>query len=239
MKKKLSRWTALALTLGAALCFAAGAAAADTLQTITAYLDSGITVTLDGEVQTLKDGSGTRIYPISYNGSTYLPVRAVAGLAGLEVNWDQATRTVHLGKMSTDVDLIDTYEAYDISEGKQVRSVDKKETDISGIHCSHWLQVHQASMDGKGTTQYASFNVLGKYETLTFQYYAENDVILRVLGDNDSVLFEREVPGGQIAQTVTVPLLKTTQLTFQTEKQQELSPFEGGGDAYIFDAKLS
>ena len=73
MKKKLSRWTALALTLGAALCFAAGAAAADTLQTITAYLDAGITVTLDGEVQTLKDGSGTRIYPISYNGSTYLP----------------------------------------------------------------------------------------------------------------------------------------------------------------------
>ena len=49
MKKKLSRWTALALTLGAALCFAAGAAAADTLQTITAYLDSGITITLDGE----------------------------------------------------------------------------------------------------------------------------------------------------------------------------------------------
>ena len=115
MKKKLSRWTALALTLGAALCFAAGAAAADTLQTITAYLDSGITVTLDGEAQTLKDGSGTRIYPISYNGSTYLPVRAVAGLAGLEVNWDQATRTVQLGQ-TKGVDLIDTYKVYQVEE---------------------------------------------------------------------------------------------------------------------------
>ena len=94
-------------------------------------------------------------------------------------------------------------------------------------------------MDQKGTTQYASLNVLGKYETLTFQYYAEKDVILRVLGDNDSVLFEREVPGGQVAQTVTVPLLKTTQLTFQTEKLLALSAFESGGDTYIFDAKLS
>ena len=239
MKKKASHLTALLLTLGAVLCFAAGAAAADTLQAITAYLDPGITITFDGEAKTLTDAKGARVYPITYNGSTYLPVRAVADLAGLEVNWDQATKTVHLGKMSTDVDLIDTYEAYDISDGKQVRSVDKKETDISGIHCSHWLQVHQASMDGKGTTQYASFNVLGKYETLTFQYYAENDVILRVLGDNDSVLFEREVPGGQIAQTVTVPLLKTTQLTFQTEKLLALSAFESGGDTYIFDAKLS
>ena len=95
------------------------------------------------------------------------------------------------------------------------------------------------SMDQKGTIQYASLNVLGKYETLTFQYYAEKDVILRVLGDNDSVLFEREVPGGQVAQTVTVPLLKTTQLTFQTEKLLALSAFESGGDTYIFDAKLS
>ena len=101
MKKKLSRWTALALTLGAALCFAAGAAAADTLQTITAYLDSGITVTLDGEVQTLKDGSGTRIYPISYNGSTYLPVRAIGELMGKNVDWNQTTKTVTLSGTRT------------------------------------------------------------------------------------------------------------------------------------------
>ena len=142
MKKKLSRWTALALTLGAALCFAAGAAAADTLQTITAYLDSGITITLDGEVQTLKDGSGTRIYPISYNGSTYLPVRAVAGLAGLEVNWDQATRTVQLGQ-TKGVDLIDTYKVYQVeeddvwSEAGQVQTADEKTEDISGVSYSH------------------------------------------------------------------------------------------------------
>ena len=237
MKKKFSRWTALALTLGAVLCFAAGAAAVDTLQQITAYLDAGITVTLDGEAQVLTDAKGTRLYPITYNGSTYLPVRAVAGLAGLEVNWDQATKTVQLGKISTDVDLIDTYKAYDISEGGQVQSADKKEQDISGIHCSHWLRVYQRVNDKKGTLQYASFNVLGKYETLTFQYYAEKDVILRVLGDNDSVLFESEIPGGQVAQTVTVPLLKTTQLTFQTEKllRQDLA----SGNTYIFDAKLS
>ncbi len=65
MKKKASHLTALLLTLGAVLCFAAGAAAADTLQAITAYLDPGITITFDGEAKTLTDAKGARVYPIT------------------------------------------------------------------------------------------------------------------------------------------------------------------------------
>ena len=60
MKKKLSRWTALALTLGAALCFAAGGAAADSLQTITAYLVSGIRIAeLGASAFAVKQPDGT------------------------------------------------------------------------------------------------------------------------------------------------------------------------------------
>ena len=51
------------------------------------------------------DAKGNRVYPITYEGSTYLPVRAVAGLAGYEVNWDQATRTVDLGETKVPVML--------------------------------------------------------------------------------------------------------------------------------------
>ena len=230
MKKKLSRWTALALTLGAVLCFAAGAAAADTLQKITAYLDSGITITLDGEAQVLKDASGTRLYPITYNGSTYLPVRAVAGLAGLEVVWDQATKTVQLGQ-SKGIDLIDDLKAYHLGgDSRHCQSSGGQTKDISGNTYSHWV-----SLCSWGKPATASFNLEGKYETLTFQYYAVEDLTLQVLGDNDSVLGEYSVPGGQVAQTVTVPLLHTTQLTFASIKD----PDQDRGCAYIFDAHLS
>ena len=220
MKKKLSRWTALALTLGAALCFAAGAAAADTLQTITAYLDSGITITLDGEAQTLKDGSGTRIYPISYNGSTYLPVRAVAGLAGLEVNWDQATRTVQLGQ-TKGVDLIDTYKVYQVeeddvwSEAGQVQTADEKTEDISGVSYSHWLWFDTSKFGAADAG--VSFNLLGKHDTLTFSYYSNKNDTLTVQGDNGSVLGEYDITGGAVAKTVTIPLLKTSELKFHVK----------------------
>ena len=241
MKKKASHLTALLLTLGAVLCFAAGAAAADTLQAITAYLDPGITITFDGEARTLTDAKGARVYPITYNGSTYLPVRAVADLAGLEVNWDQATKTVHLGKMSTDVDLIDTLNNYYRDSGvdnwgAQVKTGEKDPMEISGINCSHWIDLYLGTWMEQTPTAKISFNLEGKYDTLAFQYYTTKDVILKVFGDNDSVLFEQEIHGGRVAQTVTVPLLKTTQLSFYAE---QISKDTRNSHTYIFDAKLS
>ncbi len=37
---------------------------------------------------------GTPVLPISYNGTTYLPVRAMGYLLGLGIGWDHATQTV-------------------------------------------------------------------------------------------------------------------------------------------------
>ena len=159
------------------------------------------------------------VYPITYQGSTYLPVRAVAGLAGFEVNWDQATRTVDLGE-SKGVDLIDTYKAYQLDDtvwswAKQVQTADGQNEDISGVSCSHWLSFGTYP-SGAGDAA-ASFNLLGKHDTLTFSYFSSIDVTLTVLGDNGSVLGEYNIKGGAVAQTVTVPLLKTNELKFQVK----------------------
>ena len=238
-KKTLALILTLCMTLTAVIGFTAGAAAAGGLQEIKAYLNSGISIKLDGEAKVLTDASGVRTYPISYNGTTYLPIRSIADLLGVEVNWDQATASVLLGK-TKGVDLIDTYKYYDRSStyNRQVQSSEKQEQEISGIACSHWLRIHQSwGSVGKGHLDHISFNILGKYDTLTFRYYSEKDVILRVLGDNDSILFEREITGGQVAQTVTIPLLKTNQIKFQTEKLLG----EGSstyGNTYVFDAYL-
>ena len=86
----------LATTLCLILMFSAGVFAANIYDTITAEVRTDYTITLDGETQTLKDGKGNTIYPLSYNGTTYLPVRAVANMAGLDVDWIKDTKTVKL-----------------------------------------------------------------------------------------------------------------------------------------------
>lgn len=55
-----------------------------------------IRVTLDGQVVTLKNVTGQTIEPFIMNGSTYIPVRAVAAALGCEVGWDDRTSTVIL-----------------------------------------------------------------------------------------------------------------------------------------------
>ena len=41
----------------------------------------------DGELVTFRDEQGTVIYPIDFLGVTYLPVRSIGGLTGMDVKW--------------------------------------------------------------------------------------------------------------------------------------------------------
>ncbi len=47
-----------------------------------------VTIRLDGQVQDLKDEAGNIVEPFIYKGSNYVPVRAIAQLLGLDVEWD-------------------------------------------------------------------------------------------------------------------------------------------------------
>lgn len=237
-KKTLALILTLCMAVTGAVCFAAGAAAAGGLQAITAYLNSGITIKLDGEAQVLTDASGVRTYPISYNGTTYLPIRSIAQLLGVDVGWDQATASVLLGQTKK-VDLIDTYKAYHfgdegsfISSAGQVQTAEGKTEDISGVSCSHWLYFTTGFRAWEKATASASFNLLGEHDTLTFSYYSNNDATLTVLGDNDYVLGEFPITGGAVAKTVTIPLLKTSELKFQMDMSGE------DAQARIFNAYL-
>ncbi len=60
-------------------------------------LVGGITIVLDGDVIDPRDANGNPVDPVIYDGTTYLPVRAIATALGKEVSWDGRTKTVYLG----------------------------------------------------------------------------------------------------------------------------------------------
>lgn len=55
-----------------------------------------IKITLNGQSVTPKDANGNAVEPFIIDGTTYLPVRGVAGALGLDVEWDGNTNTVIL-----------------------------------------------------------------------------------------------------------------------------------------------
>lgn len=248
MKGKKALMT-LAITLALVCGMAIGASAADTLKEISAYLNYGITIKYNGEAQDLTDAAGNRVYPITYNGTTYLPVRAVSNLLGIGVDWDGATQTVLLGEKADGTDLIDNFKPYnsyttDIDyrgslDPEFIQSSEKQTTTIGGNTVSHWFAVRLDYLDDDAPE--CSFNLGGKYDTLTFQTYADKDMTLIVTGDNDSVLGQFSLKGGQVPQSLTIDLHGTTQLTFDCEKVPGSTSYTGDGKVwctYIFDAIL-
>ncbi len=89
--------------------FLAGASVAVILCSTTVFADSiskavtavynNIKIVIDGEEITPKDANGNVVEPFIVDGTTYLPVRAVASALGKDVNWDGNTNTVYIGEM--------------------------------------------------------------------------------------------------------------------------------------------
>jgi len=61
-----------------------------------------ISVTLDGEKLDLRDAKGNAVEPFMFDGTNYLPVRALAESLGLTVSWDGSTNTVVLTSDKSD-----------------------------------------------------------------------------------------------------------------------------------------
>ena len=61
-----------------------------------------IKITLNGEEMMPTDANGTYVEPFIIDGTTYLPVRAIASALGLDVNWDDETSTVILNNETPD-----------------------------------------------------------------------------------------------------------------------------------------
>ena len=80
----------IGLTLVATLVFASSGL-------ITKQLSyDNIKIELDGKEIVPKDANGNYVEPFTIDGTTYLPVRAVSGALGLNVDWDDKTNTVLL-----------------------------------------------------------------------------------------------------------------------------------------------
>lgn len=92
MKKRV---LTLVLAL-AVLCSLGGTALASNAVVDAELTYNGITVQLDGKTIVLADSKGNGVEPFIIGGTTYLPVRAVAGALGLDVGWDGASSTVIL-----------------------------------------------------------------------------------------------------------------------------------------------
>lgn len=97
MKKKL-QGLIIGTLIGATLT-GSGVFARNLQETINAiYMN--VKLVVDGEEITPKDVNGNEVEPFIYNGTTYLPVRAIGEAFDKDVHWDSETATIYVGEFT-------------------------------------------------------------------------------------------------------------------------------------------
>lgn len=106
MKRKIS--ILFACIIGV-IGLAVGASAMGVIQTVQSELRPDFTVVIDGKEQTFTNAQGEEVYPLLYDGTTYLPLRAIGNLMGKTVYWYENEKRIELKDSTstvTDADVI-------------------------------------------------------------------------------------------------------------------------------------
>ena len=94
MKKGFWKGFSSGMTLAILIVVLCVSAAATSMRSI--QVEDGIGITLNGATFVPQDVNGTEVSVFLYNGTTYVPVRAICEAMGLDVSFDSVTRTVKL-----------------------------------------------------------------------------------------------------------------------------------------------
>jgi hypothetical protein len=200
------------VVIGSAITSSVNVFAYDGTQDIQATFKN-IKVYIDGAELTPKDASGNTLEPFIYNGSTYLPIRAVAEAVGKEVSYDANTNSVYLGDSNT-VTKSQANGAYlEPYAGDEYRFEDEN---MGGVKYSNVL--HLDSKYGK-----AYYNLSGKYTTFSGVYGGADDsnmgsdvASVKFFGDG-ILLGEYTINPGDLPKNFTFNVTGVTQLLVEAE----------------------
>lgn len=189
---------------------------------IKAILSQEVKVRYGGAVQVMKDGSGNVVYPIMYNGTTYLPIRSVSNMLDIPVNWEASTKTVILG---TEEKAPKSILKFDGKTGNVTSKVTDKgsltvEGDLGavttfndGISYRLWNSDWSADYNNAykaqigGTYSKLSFDAYAPLTDMKYRFYIYNI-------DTKETLAEIEVEGGQIKKVEDIDITGVKNLGF-------------------------
>ncbi len=174
---------------------------------------NNIKIYMDGVLVNAKDANGKAVEPFISNGTTYLPVRAVGEAIGKQVTWDGASSSVYLGEVPGQMTyLTDIMDAYSSNRYAKYTPENGKSFSMGGTKYTNGFVL--GSYSGE-----ASFNLNGKYKTVTFDMGHVDgtnnaDGTIQIYVDN-KLIDEYEVGYSDIPKTISIPVNYGLQLQFK------------------------
>ena len=127
----------------------------------------------------MKDANGTVVYPISYNGTTYVPLRAVSNMMGLPVDWNGDTRTVYLGAADRQPDQLHaiarTTNTNQFTSMTGASNFPQPVDDFGNKTELYTFGYYTRRMHNGAVQSTGSFSISAKYTELEFVAYIEGE----------------------------------------------------------------
>lgn len=136
----------------------APALAASTTKQISAVF-SNIKIYVDDVLIQPKDAQGNAIEPFIYNGTTYLPVRAVSEALGQAVTWDGKTSSVYIGQHDSETPAVMLHQLDYFTQTGTWKGWNSPKDNLGNIY--------NKGLTGTGTRDYI---LNGKYSRITGKY---------------------------------------------------------------------
>lgn len=188
-----------------ALCTGGAVFAKSAVENIEVAYDN-IKIYMDGELVDPRDANGQKVEPFIYNGTTYLPVRAVGAAIGKEVSWDGVEKVVYLGAKPGNVEnWLNVCGPYQYKGGEEFKLVDNKYFTMSGQKYTNGFTLMPRDKQSE-----ALFNLNGKYNKLSFTVghiddTSNYDATLNIYLDG-IIAYTKEIKYDDVAQNVSIPL---------------------------------
>jgi Copper amine oxidase N-terminal domain. len=179
MKKQ---WIAAGAAAILLVSTSAGVYAGTKLQQIKAYLDPSMKFKVDGKPFQPQNDKGAALAPISYNNSTYLPVRAISKALGVAIEYDSKTNTILLGEKVAGIPIADSFSSND-------RTKDPELTNYNG---KDYKDVFFNNHSGNRSSSFMLYPK-GKYQKLYLQVAAIGKDIERFFVQDSDTYIDLEI----------------------------------------------
>ncbi len=196
------------------LCFTGVAYAKTTTKSIEVYYDN-IKVYKDNVLCELKDANGTVLEPFIYEGTTYMPVRGTANLAGMEVTWDGPSKSVYLWdeQVPDGTYLMETCPPYETQRYYDFLQQQGRSFQMAGRKYSNGFTLG-------GDSGYAMINLDSKYSAVDFTVghvddSSMGDVTVSFFVDG-RLIKEITVGSSDMPKTISLPVKYGLQLKIVT-----------------------
>ena len=212
-------------SLATALLVGGGVFAAQRSEMIEVFYDD-IEIVVDGQKIEPKDANGNAVQPFIYNGTTYLPVRAVGNAINKKVDWDGVDKVVYLGAKPGEESLwLEQCPPYQTRGWTKYTLADNKFFTMSG---NNYTNGYVSNIDG---TSQALFNLNGKYNKFEFtvghidgtnEFNATMNIFL-----DGTIAYTTTLSYEELARKITIPLEGALQMKIEIKHSSSTTKLNG------------